>query len=82
MQEEIRLEKYNAERQIQRDEEEAKMRRVQLEDTWFSIYEKKKAFMDYFLKSKEDEDVREWIIRFHCLNMWTKLETFTVVWVP
>ena len=69
MQEEIRLEKYNAERQIQRDEEEAKMRRVQLEDTWFSIYEKKKAFMDYFLKSKEDEDVREWIIRFHCLNM-------------
>lgn len=58
MQEEIRLAELNVQSQGQQDEEEAAKRRVQLEETWYSIYDQRKAFMDYAVKNKEEEEVR------------------------
>ncbi|XP_043285673.1 dynein axonemal intermediate chain 7 homolog [Venturia canescens] len=63
MQEEIKLEMYNAERQYRDDSEKASLRRVQLENSWYLIYDKKKSFMDYVLEDKEEE---EWFQYLTC----------------
>ncbi|KAG7201519.1 hypothetical protein KM043_004271 [Ampulex compressa] len=55
MQEEIRLEKYNEERRILLDEEQASLRKVQLEETWFVLYDYKRAFTEHLVASEEEE---------------------------
>jgi len=57
MQEEIRLEKYNTERQILLEEREAAMRNVQLEETLFVLQDYKNAFMKYLVAAEEEENV-------------------------
>lgn len=57
MQEEIRLEKYNTERQILLDEREAAMRKVQLEETLSVLHDYKSAFMKYLFASEKEENV-------------------------
>jgi len=57
MQEEIRLEKYNTERQILLEEREAGMRNVQLEETLFVLQDYKNAFMKYLIAAEEEENV-------------------------
>lgn len=58
MQDEIRLDKYNAEREEREESKKASWRRVQLENSWYTLFEKKKAFVDYILKEKEEDQVR------------------------
>jgi len=57
MQERIRLEKYNMEKQILLDEREAAMRKVQLEETLSVLDDYKSAFMKYLVASEEEENV-------------------------
>lgn len=57
MQEEIRLEKYNTERQMLLDEREAGMRRVQLEETLCVLQDYKNAFRKYLTAAEEEENV-------------------------
>jgi transcriptional regulator of heat shock response len=57
MQEEIRLEKYNTERQVLLEEREAAMRNVQLEETLSMLHDYKDAFMQYLAAAEEEENV-------------------------
>lgn len=59
MQEEIRLEKYNTERQIVIENQEAAMRDVQLEETWHLLRNFKSAFMEYVVDTEEQENVNK-----------------------
>lgn len=58
MHEEIRLEKYNTEKQVLLEEREAEMRKVQLEETQFALDDYKSAFMEYITAAEEEENVR------------------------
>lgn len=57
MQEEIRLEKYNTERQILLEEREAAMRKVQLEGTSCVLHDYKNIFKEYLAATEEEENV-------------------------
>lgn len=59
MQEEIRLEKYNTERQIVLEDQEAAMRDVQLKETWDLLQHYKSAFMEYIVDTEEEENVNK-----------------------
>lgn len=59
VQEEIRLEKYNAEQQVLLEEREAAMRDVQLEETRLVLRDHKSAFTEYVTAAEEEENVRE-----------------------
>lgn len=58
MHEEIRLEKYNTERQMLLDEREAEMRKVQLEKTQIALHDCKSRFMEYVAAAEGEENVR------------------------
>jgi len=58
MHEEIRLEKYNTEKQVLLEEREAEMRKVQLKETQFALHDCKSAFMEYVTAAEEEENVR------------------------
>lgn len=66
MQEEIRQEKYNAERQVLLDEKEAGMREVQLEKTWRTLQDHESAFMEYVADAEKKENVNISIFSFLC----------------
>lgn len=57
MQEEIRLEKYNTERQVLLQEREAAMRKVQLEETLCILRDYKNAFKEYLTATEDEENV-------------------------
>lgn len=57
MYEEIRLEKYNSVKKVQEEEEAMKIRKEQLQVTWYVLYDCNRAFMDYQLNNKEMDAV-------------------------
>lgn len=57
MHEEIRLEKYNTERQVLLEEREAAMRKIQLEETLSVVHDYKSAFMKYLAAIEKEETV-------------------------
>lgn len=65
MQEEIRLEKYNMERQVLLEEQRAAMRTVQLKATYLVLNEYKNAFIRYVAAVETEENV---IILLHLLS--------------
>ncbi|EFN79247.1 Axonemal 84 kDa protein [Harpegnathos saltator] len=56
MHEEIRQEKYNAERQVLLDEKETAMRKVQLEKTWHALQDHESAFMEYVADAEKEKN--------------------------
>lgn len=64
MYEEIRLEKYNMERQALLEEQEAEMRTIQLEKTQDTLRDYKDAFAEYIAAVEEEENVN--ILFFFC----------------
>ncbi|XP_011865165.1 PREDICTED: axonemal 84 kDa protein-like [Vollenhovia emeryi] len=54
MQEEIRLEKYNTERQVLLEEREAAMRKIQLEETLCMLHGYKSTFQKYLTATEEE----------------------------
>lgn len=57
MHEEIRMEKYNMERQALLEEQDAQMRKVQLEETQCVLRNYKDAFVKYVAVTEEEENV-------------------------
>lgn len=57
MHEEIRLEKYSVERQVLLEEQEAEIRKVQLEKTQDTLCDYKDAFAEYTAAVEQEEDV-------------------------
>lgn len=55
--EEIRLEKLNSENQVELEEKQNTLRRIQLEETLLLIAQNKKSFEDYVLEEKDIENV-------------------------
>ncbi|XP_024936813.1 protein CASC1 isoform X2 [Cephus cinctus] len=63
MHEEIRLEKINSEKQALLEEQQAAMRKMQLENTWYTVYDNDRAFMDYSIANNEHD---EWLQFMSC----------------
>lgn len=57
MHEEIRMEKYNMERRVLLEEQEAQMRKAQLEETRYMLCNYKDAFAKYLAVTEEEENV-------------------------
>lgn len=57
MHEEIRLEKYNMERQVLLEEQEAAMRKTQFEETRHTLCDYKDTFAEYIATTEEEENV-------------------------
>lgn len=64
MHEEIRREKYDAERQVLLEEKEAAMREVQLGKTWCALQDHESAFMEYVADAEEEENVNISLVLF------------------
>ncbi|XP_015116038.1 axonemal 84 kDa protein [Diachasma alloeum] len=82
MQEEIRLEKYNSERHLQLEIEQGAKRRIHLEKTCRVIHNNEKTYMDYVLKTTEEE---EWLRYMTCDGLpdpgvLSQLNTFLFLW--
>ncbi|XP_011313857.1 axonemal 84 kDa protein-like isoform X2 [Fopius arisanus] len=82
MQEEIRLEKCNSERHLQVEIEQGGKRKAHLEETSRVIYNNEKTYMDYLVKSTEEE---EWLRYMTCDGLpdptiLSQLNTFLFLW--
>lgn len=66
LQDEIEMETYNSEQKVLIEEEQMRQRKIQLDKTWYRIHERTKVFMDYALKSAEEEEVNiSFAIKFY-----------------
>ncbi|KAK2583902.1 hypothetical protein KPH14_001173 [Odynerus spinipes] len=82
MYEEIRYEKEKTEDEILLEDNQAAMRKIQLEDTWFVVYENKKIFMDHIVATEEEEN---WILYLTCDGLpdaanLADMNTFMFLW--
>lgn len=57
MQEDIRLEKYNTEKQMLLEEREAAIQKVQLKETLCVLHDYKSAFKKYLIAAEEEKNV-------------------------
>lgn len=64
MHEEIRIEKYNMESQALLEEQEAQMRKVQLEETLYMLRNYKDAFAKYVAVTEEKENVSTFVSKY------------------
>ncbi|XP_051167349.1 dynein axonemal intermediate chain 7-like isoform X2 [Leptopilina boulardi] len=80
--EEIRLEKLNSEIQVDLEEQQNAIRRIQLEETLLLIAQNTKSYEDYVLKEKELENWQQYMIcdGLPDPGILSELNTFVYLW--